>query len=277
MSHLPWPAAETFLMKEGWTMAEQNKGEGREERQKRLLLVVDGDAAHLYFTSILLQRLEYNLHTAKTAEDALEIVEVAAPALVLTEISLAGTDGYELLKKIKRNPSTFAIPVIVATSSRDPAVKEACLREGCTAYFQKPVDPDLLYAAIQKATESQPRRYIRLNTCLNVIVGDEKAAEQSVISDYITALSEQGMYVSTTRPKAAGTPVPITIFLEGSRIKVEGSVLYSFQQGEGPIKTPGMGIKFTRIDPQDEARIKTFIRKEITKGLPVHPSGSPIF
>jgi len=258
-------------------MAEQNKGKEPEERQKRLLLVVDGDAAHLYYTSILLQRLEYNIHATKTAEDALEIVDVAAPALVLTEIALAGTDGYELLKKIKRNPRTFAIPVIVITSSRDPAVKEACLRDGCTAYFQKPADPDALYAAIQKATESQPRRYIRLNTCLNVSVGDGKAAEQSVISDYITALSEQGMYVSTLKPRAAGTLVPITIFLEGSRIKVEGSVLYSFQQGEGPIKTPGMGIKFTRIDPQDEARIKTFITKELTKGLPVRRGGSPIF
>jgi CheY-like chemotaxis protein/Tfp pilus assembly protein PilZ len=277
MPHFPRAAAETFLSKEGWTMAEQNKGAGPEERQKRLLLVVDGDAAHLHYTSILLQRLEYNIHTTKRAEDALEMVEVALPALVLTEIALAGMDGYELLKKIKRNPRTFAIPVIVATSSREPEVKEACLREGCTAYFQKPVDPDLLYAAIQKATESQPRRYIRLNTCLNVIVGEEKAAEQSVISDYITALSEQGMYVSTLKPRAVGTQIPITIFLEGTRIKVEGSVLYSFQQGGGPLKTPGMGIRFTRIEPEDEARIKIFIRKELTKGLPVRRSSSSLF
>lgn len=255
----------------------QNRGKGQVEREKRLLLVVDGDAAHLYYMSILLQRLEYNIHATKTEEDALEIVDMATPALVLTETALAGTDGYELLKKIKRNPRTFAIPVIVVTSSRDPAVKEACLREGCSAYFQKPVDPDVLYAAIQKETESRPRRYIRLNTCLNVIVGDEKAAESSIISDYITALSEQGMYVSTTRPKAAGTPVPVTIFLEGSRIKVEGSVLYSFLQGQGPLKTPGMGIKFTTIDPQDEARIRTFIRKELTKGLPARRNGSPVF
>jgi hypothetical protein len=38
-----------------------------------------------------------------------------------------------------------------------------------------------------------------------------------------------------------------------------------------------MGIKFTRIAPQDEARIKTFITKELTKGLPVRRGGSPIF
>jgi CheY-like chemotaxis protein/Tfp pilus assembly protein PilZ len=226
---------------------------------------------------MLLQRLDYDIHTTKNAEDALEIVDVAGPALVLTETALAGMDGYELLKKIKRNPRTFAIPVIIVTSSKDPALKEACKRDGCADYFQKPVDPDVLYAAIQKATESTPRKYIRLNTCLNVVVGDEKAAANAVISDYITALSEQGMYVSTSRPRPSGTRIPITIFLEGFRIEVEGNVLYSFQQSEGPLKTPGMGIKFTRIDPADEARIKTFIRKEITKGLTVRRTGSPIF
>ena len=56
--------------------------------QAKRLLVVDGDSAHLYYTSILLQRLEYNIQAAKTAEDALEIMGVAHPALILTEISL---------------------------------------------------------------------------------------------------------------------------------------------------------------------------------------------
>ncbi len=249
------------------------------DRQKRLLVVVDGQAAHLYYTSLLLQRLEYDIHTTKTAEDTLEIVSVASPrpALVLTETSLGETDGVELIRKIKRNPKTYPIPVMVLTSSKDPAVKEACQREGCAAYLQKPLDPDVLYAAIQKATESTPRKYIRLNTCLNVIVGDEKTAAASVIGDYITALSENGMFVSTTNPKPTGLQFPITIFLEDSKIRVEGVVLYSFKRGEGPLRTPGMGIKFMQIKREDQDLIKVFIRKEITKGLTMgHISGTVV-
>jgi len=246
------------------------------DRERRILVVVDADSSHLYYTSILLQRLEYDIHTTRAAEDALEIVDVAHPALVLTELSLNGMDGAELLRKIKRNPGTYAIPVIILTASRDAAVKESCRRDGCTAFLQKPVDPDALYAAVQKATESTPRKYIRLNTCLNVIVGDDKAAAAFAIDDYITALSENGMFVSTAHPRPAGTRVPVTILLENERINVTGEVLYSFERGKGPMRTPGMGIKFASIQPGDQDLIKSFIRREITKGLTMGHVGGTI-
>jgi CheY-like chemotaxis protein/Tfp pilus assembly protein PilZ len=225
---------------------------------------------------MLLQRLEYNIHTAKAAEDVIELIDTAHPALVLTEIALGGMTGVEALKTIKRNPQTHAVPVMVLTSSKDPDIKAACMQEGCTNYFQKPVDHDVLYAAIQKATESRPRQYIRLHTQLNVIVGDDKAAEHLSASDYVTALSEQGMFISTPRPKPVGVQIPITLLLAGEKIKIDGMVLYSFTREEGPLKTPGMGIKFVRIKDEDQARIKSFIMKEITKGLTMGQLGGTI-
>ena len=237
------------------------------DREKPLLAIADTDAAHLYYTCILMQRLEYNIYTTKTAAGILELLNVAEPALVLTAVSLdGGEDGLELLRKIKRNPNTHSIPVIVLTKSRDKAVKDACEQEGCEAYLQKPLDPDLLYAAIQKATEATPRQYIRLNTSLNVIVGDGKGAVP-VFDDYITALSEIGMYVSTPNPRPIGSRMPFTILFENRRVKTEGSVLYSFKRGEGPLKTSGMGVKFTQIAQEDKGLIKSYIRKEIVKGL----------
>ena len=238
------------------------------DREKPLLVVADADASHLYFASVMLQRLDYNIYTTKTAAGVLEFLEVAEPALVLTEVSLdGGEDGLELLRTIKRNPRTYSIPVIVLTSSRDQAAKDACKQAGCAAYLHKPLDPDVLYAAIQKVTEASPRQFIRLNTCLNVIVGDEKNAANLDFGDCITALSEHGMYVSTQKPRPVGSVVPFTILFESTRIKAEGTVLYSFKHGEGPLKTAGMGVKFTSIGPEEQGRIKTFIRKEIVKGL----------
>lgn len=245
------------------------------ERVTRLLAVVDSDSSHLHYTSMLLQRLEYNIHTTKTAEDALELVDVARPALILTEINLSGMSGLELLKKIKRNPVNFSVPVFILTASKDPAMKEDCLREGCNEYLQKPVDPDVLYSAIQKATESFPRKFIRLNTCLNVIVGGDKNSN-TVIGDYVSALSENGIYISTSKPKPVGIEIPITIFLEDVKIQVEGMVLYSFERGKGPLKTPGMGMKFVRIKPEDQQLIKIFIRREITKGLTLAQIGGTV-
>ncbi len=162
------------------------------ERVTRLIAVIDGDSSHLHYTSILLQRLEYIIHTTKNAEDALELVDVAHPVLILTEINLSGMSGLEFLKKIKRNPKTYAIPVFILTASKDAVMKDACLHEGCNEYLQKPIDPDVLYSAIQNATESVPRKFIRLNTCLNVIVGNDENSN-TVIGDYVSALSENGV------------------------------------------------------------------------------------
>ncbi len=255
-------------------MTEPESGKGSSEsgeRVTRLIAVVDGDSSYLHYTSILLQRLEYNINTAKNAEDALKLIEAVHPALIITEIALSGMTGLDLLRNIKRTPIDHVIPVFILTALKDPDMKDACFREGCTEYFLKPLDPDVLYAAIQKATESVPRKFIRLNTNLNVIVGGDKESN-AVIGDYVSALSENGIYISTSKPKPVGLELPITIFLEDSKIRIEGMVLYSFSRGKGPLKTPGMGIKFVRINPEDQRLIKSFIGRQVTKGLTVVPS-----
>jgi CheY-like chemotaxis protein len=212
---------------------------------------------------MLLQRLDYSIFTTKMAEEALEIMRFAVPALVLTEISLPKMGGIEFLRQIKQNPKTTSVPVIVYSSSADPSLKDICKREGCTAYLSKPVDPDELYAAVQKGTEAAPRQYLRLNTCLSVVLGDENVLR----SDCVMALSENGIYVSTSTLWPVEAELPITIFLDTAKVRIQGTVLYSFDRGNGPLGTSGMGIKFMRIKPEDKNLINAFIKKELTHGL----------
>ncbi|HUI44668.1 MAG TPA: response regulator [Nitrospirota bacterium] len=248
-------------------MISQGAGLRTEDRSKRFLLVVDGDGSHLYYTGILLQRLEYTIHTIKTAEEALEIMNVARPSLILTEVELPRMNGIDFLKQMKKNSITKSIPVIVYTLLKDPNVRESCLKEGATAFLQKPVDPDALYAAIQRATEATPRNYIRLTTCLNVIIGSGQGSETDSRNDCVTALSEHGMYVSTPKPRPAGLRVAITLLLGKAKLKIDGVVLYSFDKNKGPLQIQGMGIKFLRIKPEDQSLIKTFIEKQLTEDL----------
>jgi len=241
--------------------------EQAQARKKRLLIMVDNDAQHLYYTGIMLQRLDYTIYTTKTAEEAMEIIHITVPAVVVTEAVLQKMSGVELLRQIKQNPKTEPVPVLILTSSPDPSVKQACLQEGCTSYMRKPVDPDALYAAIQHATEPTPRSYVRLKTCLDVIVGGEAAAGGVRSGECITALSENGMYVSTPTPMPSGSRLQFTVFVERAAIKVEGDVLYSFSRGQGPLHTSGMGIKFTQIRPEDQGLIRSFIKKDLTQDL----------
>jgi len=245
-----------------------NSGPGAFSRQKKkILLVVDNDPAQLYATGILLQRLDYNIYTAKTAEEALEIMGITVPSLMVTEAALPGMSGPVLLRQIKGDPTTRSVQVIVLTSSPNPVLKEDCVREGCAAYLRKPVDPNALFAAIQKTTEATPRSYVRLKISLPVLRGDGSPAVGSLSGDRITALSENGMYISTDDPQKAGTSLTFTIILETIQINVIGTVLYTFDKGKGPLRTAGMGIKFVQIKPEDQGLIRDFIKRELTQDL----------
>ena len=243
------------------------------DRKKRILFVVDGDASDLYYTGMLLQRLDYSIYTTRMAEEALDVMRFAVPLLILTEASLPHMSGVEFLKQIKQDPKTKSVPVIVYTASQDLSLADKCLRAGCVAYLRKPVDPDELYAAIQKATEAGPRQYARLNICVQVIVGDEKTAEVSLDGDCVTALSENGMYISTARPHVTGESLAITLFLGNAKIRGEGVVLYSFTGNKGPMGAPGIGIKFTRINAEDRNLIRAFVKKELTQDIARRENG----
>ncbi len=235
-------------------------------RKKRILFIVDDDPSVLYYTGMLLQRLDYSVYTTRMAEEVLEIVKFAVPLLILTEVNLGGMDGIAFLKCIKKDPKMASVPVIVYTASADPSLKHSCQESGCSVFLRKPFDPAELYAAVQKATEEKPRRYIRLRACLPVLLGEENGQERAQM-DCITALSEEGMYVSMFKPLPVRTQLPMTLFLGKARIRIQGTVLYSFDTGSGPLHTSGMGVKFAQIKQEDRILIRAFIKKEITQDI----------
>lgn len=237
------------------------------EKSKRILLIVDGDTSYLYYTGMLLQRLDYSVYTAKTAEETFEIMRFSPPLLVLTEIDLPQMNGIDFLRKIKQEPTTKHVPVLVYTASTDQALKYRCIEAGCAGFLRKPFDPDELYAAVQKATEAKPRSYARLHVCMKVEIGGAPIPNDCCI----TAISENGMYVSTAQPLPVGKSVPIQLTLRETTIKAKGKVLYSFGPGKGPLGVTGMGIKFTEIKPEDKALLTAFIKKELTQDLPELP------
>ena len=244
-------------------MAEMQRDGKAGERKKRLLLAVDNDSQYLYYFGILLQRLDYTMYTTRSAEEALEILDISLPTLVLTEVDLPRLSGIDLLKEMRRKPRTKSIPVLLCSGPKGDQFREACLEQGASAYLFKPIDPDALYAAIQKVTEDTPRSYIRLATHLPVIINGETAQDS-----FVTAISENGMYASTPRPLPKEAQVSLSFVLNGALLRADGIVLYSSEQGAQSRLSSGMGIRFTGITLQDRSFIKAFIEQQLTEDLP---------
>jgi chemotaxis response regulator CheB len=195
-------------------------------------------------------------------------MEAASPALVITELTLPRMSGLELLVRIKQDPKTREIPVIIHTANRDPEKESHCLAAKCAAFLKKPAEPDTLYASIQHATEITPRQYIRLRTLLPANVGGRAAAGEASGTEYVSELSEKGIFVHTLSPRPINTVVPVTMLIHSMPVRLKATVLYSIAMSPGLTREPGMGMKFSEISPTDLELIRNFIKGQIMKDIP---------
>lgn len=72
------------------------------------------------------------------------------PCLILLDLNLPGTDGRELLDKLKQDVYLRTIPVVILTTSTDPIDIESCYVKGANSYMVKPVDYDGLVEAMKR-------------------------------------------------------------------------------------------------------------------------------
>lgn len=203
-----------------------------QEREKQIILIVDGDSTRQFFTAVFLQRFNYHVFPVKTAEAALMITELTVPLLVITDITLPQMNGIDLLKTLKQNPRTREVPLLIYTGLKSPAYREECKQAGCAGYLTEPADHNQLYEAVQKATETTPRHYVRLDTSLDVIVESSPLDGSGERREKVTALSEHGMFVSSQQPLPFSSTSPFTLILDraaGWKIKVEGKILVTTQ------------------------------------------------
>lgn len=241
------------------------------EQSKRFALLVDGFVRDLFTTGMILQRLDYDVYIVNTAEDALTIMAAAKPVLVITELSLPRASGLELLVRIKQDPKTKTIPVIVHTAAADPAKERHCLASGCASFLKKPVEPDDFFRAIQEATEITPRSHFRLKTLLPVMVGGQTLAGGVLPTEYVTELSESGVFVRTLNPRPVNVVFPVTIIIHSMPVKLRAIVLRSSGINVGMFSEPGMGMKFVEMTDTDRELIRNFIKGQIMKDIQIQP------
>jgi CheY-like chemotaxis protein len=218
---------------------------------------------------MLLKKLEYAVHTAMTAEDALKTLADAAPDLVITESSLPRMSGINMLRQMKQDPRLKTVPVIFYTSDSDPALRTACKVAGCADFLKKPVEPEALYRSIQAATETAPRQTIRIDTSLKVELGDAALPGGAMRTETVTTISGGGVYIKTSTPEPVNTTMPLKLYIRNREVKVQAVVLNSSPIIAGEHKEPGMAMKFISISPEDKTFVQDFIKEQITKNISI--------
>jgi twitching motility two-component system response regulator PilH len=114
----------------------------------RKILIVDDSATERFFLADLLSKRGYSVVTAENGDEALLKVRSEKPALVVMDVVMPGTSGYQATRAIARDPATQGIPVILCTSKGAESDRIWGLRQGAKEYVVKPVDPEELLAKI---------------------------------------------------------------------------------------------------------------------------------
>ncbi|MDB5795737.1 MAG: chemotaxis protein CheY [Noviherbaspirillum sp.] len=104
------------------------------------ILVVDDEPQNLRLMQAMLKLEGYSIQTAGSGEEALALIAETPPDLILLDVMMPGMSGYQVVRKLKTESATMAIPVILVSAIDDRRSELAGLHAGAEDYLTKPVD-----------------------------------------------------------------------------------------------------------------------------------------
>lgn len=102
------------------------------------ILIVEDEESLLKLESILLSSKGYSVVGVMDGKAALEEVKTNPPDLVVLDVMLPEMDGFEVCRRIKENPETSSIPIVMLTAKKSNNDVERGKQSGAEAYITKP-------------------------------------------------------------------------------------------------------------------------------------------
>lgn len=113
------------------------------------ILVVDDDRNLRKIIQTNLELAGYDVTTAATGDEALRVLDVTHPDLVVLDVMMPLMDGYEVARRIRRHPSNTYVPIIMLTAKGEVEDKLAGFDAGADDYITKPFGPQELLARVK--------------------------------------------------------------------------------------------------------------------------------
>lgn len=139
------------IRQQSHTREERGKEIGTPGREKRTILVVDDFPEVGKVVEQILGPLGYRVIGRNSGEEALELVQGEKVDVILLDISMPGLGGVETLKRLKANPRSHDIPVLMLTFAEEAEQISRCLESGAAGFLAKPFKALMLQARIETA------------------------------------------------------------------------------------------------------------------------------
>lgn len=218
------------------------------------ILVVDDDVDTLRLIGLMLQRQGYQIVAANNGHQALSMAQSEKPDIILLDVMMPDMDGYEVTRRLRADPETETIPIIMFTAKSQVDDKVTGFEVGADDYLTKPTQPRELFAHV-KAVLARGRK--------------SRASMKS-------AGGENGMVTGVLGAKgglgASTIAINLGIILR-NRTKKE-IVIAEFRPGEGSM---ALDLGFTRPDGMNRLlpkKASDITSADVEKELMTHNSGA---
>ena len=112
------------------------------------ILIVDDDPDIRPLMRLTLAKLGHQPSLAATGTEGLKLAESEPFDLMVLDLMMPDIDGYEVMRRLRANPTTKDLPIIVLTARTQAADYDSAIESGADAYLPKPFDPDALHRKI---------------------------------------------------------------------------------------------------------------------------------
>ena len=124
------------------------------------ILVIEDNPSHLKLAHLVLGAAGHTVNDAQAAEQALAMIMLDKPHVILLDLELPGMGGLTLVRKLKADPTTRGIHVVAVTSYPERYKKSEAMAAGCDTYLVKPINtrtlPHLVEQVARNMDEPKP-------------------------------------------------------------------------------------------------------------------------
>ncbi len=113
------------------------------------ILIIDDDVDTLRLVGLMLQRQGYQIMAATSGEQGIEKALEERPDAILLDVMMPDMDGYEVTRRLRKNPATATTPILLFTARTQLDDKVAGFEAGADDYLTKPTHPAELQAHIR--------------------------------------------------------------------------------------------------------------------------------
>jgi len=166
------------------------------EVMKKKILLVDDVRLFLKLEETFFKRTGCGIITAESGTEALRVTAEQMPDLILLDYIMPDVMGDEVCRRLKADPKTGGIPIIIVSTSADPADMQKCFDAGADEYVTKPINPQEILSKAAGMLEIPHRAHCRTQVNFQV----EGAYDGQTFIGFTKNISPGGMLLECGQP-----------------------------------------------------------------------------